>query len=357
MIRSPNFGFLDPHFAEFAMRAEKYVFDDPNTSLVKLRQFAERVARDVAARHGIQTSEQNENDFRSTIQKLRDKRLVPHQVRELLDLLRLWGNEANHEGTGDRQGALRGLVTAHEVAQWFHRAYFNAALGYGPFRPPPNPENVDSELKAELESLRTDAAAQLALSQGKVQELEGVRLELEEEAKRYRVELQFITDQRDADRQQFEQHIRDLREKASALTSEELHSFIERSRSSARAIWRNRSPAHYIPIAQIRLISARESRCCRADRILAQSDEDYFVNGYCTECGEGSRVPEPEWRELDIWVDCPKGHGRMVSAKVQMTDSDGRLRNKYGFRCDTCRWRFPLANLLPTEAELDLPES
>ncbi|MCP4662432.1 MAG: hypothetical protein GY856_44100, partial [bacterium] len=51
-----NFTFLtpdDPQLARLAARAELYCHDDPNTALVKLRQFAERLARCAAARVGL----------------------------------------------------------------------------------------------------------------------------------------------------------------------------------------------------------------------------------------------------------------------------------------------------------------
>lgn len=50
---SPNFGILashDPMLLQYAARAELYVFSDPNTALIKLRQFAETLARSAAAR-------------------------------------------------------------------------------------------------------------------------------------------------------------------------------------------------------------------------------------------------------------------------------------------------------------------
>ena len=55
---SPNFTFLsehDPLLVTYAARAERYVFDDPNTSVLKTRQFAELLARHVAARSGFET--------------------------------------------------------------------------------------------------------------------------------------------------------------------------------------------------------------------------------------------------------------------------------------------------------------
>ena len=55
--KSPNFSFLSEHstlLAQCAIQAERYVFDDPNTALIKLRQFGELLAQEVAARTGVE---------------------------------------------------------------------------------------------------------------------------------------------------------------------------------------------------------------------------------------------------------------------------------------------------------------
>jgi hypothetical protein len=51
-----NFGFLqvhDPQLAWLGALAERYFHDDPNTCLLKLRQFGELLAQLVAARTGL----------------------------------------------------------------------------------------------------------------------------------------------------------------------------------------------------------------------------------------------------------------------------------------------------------------
>ena len=53
---SPNFAFLvkyDEVLVRHAALAERYVFDDPNSALIKLRQFAELLAQHAAAYTGV----------------------------------------------------------------------------------------------------------------------------------------------------------------------------------------------------------------------------------------------------------------------------------------------------------------
>lgn len=59
-IISHNFQFLtayDRQFVRLATLAERYFRSDPNTSLIKLRQFGELLAQEIAARVGLFTSQ------------------------------------------------------------------------------------------------------------------------------------------------------------------------------------------------------------------------------------------------------------------------------------------------------------
>jgi type I restriction enzyme R subunit len=61
---SPNFAFLvkyDEVLVRHAALAERYVFDDPNSGLIKLRQFAELLAQHAAAYTGIVVEATNPN--------------------------------------------------------------------------------------------------------------------------------------------------------------------------------------------------------------------------------------------------------------------------------------------------------
>ena len=55
-LNSNNFAFMRAYEAQFdrlGALAERYFSDDPNTCLIKLRQLAELLAQEVAARSGL----------------------------------------------------------------------------------------------------------------------------------------------------------------------------------------------------------------------------------------------------------------------------------------------------------------
>ena len=68
---SPNFAFLtayDPLLAKLPTLAERYFADDPSTAIIKLRQFAEELAKQVAAHAGYYAGP--EEDFLSLLRRL-----------------------------------------------------------------------------------------------------------------------------------------------------------------------------------------------------------------------------------------------------------------------------------------------
>jgi len=158
---SANFGFLKAHgdqLFRLAALAEHYFRTDPNTCLVKLRQFAELLARDIGARAGLRGAA--EDTFAEVVGGIGRSGHAPDRVVELFHYLRRYGNEAAHHGRDDFATALTSLKVARELGLWFARSYGrDRDLKLGPFVPPPAPVDPTAELRAELERLRSEADA------------------------------------------------------------------------------------------------------------------------------------------------------------------------------------------------------
>lgn len=159
-VASPNFAFLAKHDAllvRYGAQAERYVFDDPNTALIKLRQFSEVLAKLAAAQIGVYLS--TEDSLTDVLGRLRDSGVLTPDVAQLFHALRKAGNAAAHEHHGTQGEALHQLRMARTLGIWFHRAFGNdKSFKPGPFVPPPDPSHATQELAAELERLRKDAA-------------------------------------------------------------------------------------------------------------------------------------------------------------------------------------------------------
>ena len=143
----------DEVLVRHAALAERYVFDDPNSALLKLRQFGELLAQHAAAYTGVAVEAHDSQ--RDLIDKLWDRQIINAQVSQLFHGLRKAGNEAAHQHTGDRREALHQLGMARKLAVWFHKSFGgDSNFKAGPFVPPPDPREAERELHTELTRLR-----------------------------------------------------------------------------------------------------------------------------------------------------------------------------------------------------------
>ena len=147
----------EPQLARLGLLAEKYFPDDPNTALLKVRQFGELLAQSVAAHSGKFTGP-DESQF-DLLYRLRDEGLLPKQADQLFHEIRKIGNEANHAIAGDHAGALSALKMAWNLGVWFHRTYKDADYKSGPFAPPQAPKDESVDMRQELARLRAELSA------------------------------------------------------------------------------------------------------------------------------------------------------------------------------------------------------
>lgn len=184
---SSNFHFLTKHDDTLVMHAamaERYVFEDANAALVKLRQFAELLAEHCAASTGIAVEERD--SFLSLLEKLWNAKVTGPQISQLFHGLRKAGNDAVDAHAADRREALHQLQMARKLAVWFHKTFGrHNNFSPGPFVVPPDPVTVDRELAEELERLRqveVDALTQAENLQATLENEQRFRGELETHA-------------------------------------------------------------------------------------------------------------------------------------------------------------------------------
>jgi len=186
-LKSPNFAFLQPHdlqLVRLGSLAERYFADDPNTCLIKLRQFGEVLAQLIAAKVGLYGYPEEKQV--ELLRRLRDRGVLKGEVDRLFHELRKAGNEATHGLAGSQRMALSSLKYARALGIWFHRAFAGETpeerlrlrtFDPGPFIPPPDPAVETLTLQAELKQLRAEvhqslsaAEAAQALAQAEAQQ-------------------------------------------------------------------------------------------------------------------------------------------------------------------------------------------
>ena len=179
-----NFGFLGRHdeqLVRLGMLAERYFPDDPNTTLLKVRQLAELLAQLVATKVGLYTSPE-EGQY-ELLRRLQDQGILPREIAQLFGEVRRAGNAANHAISGDHRAALAILRITWQLGIWFHRTFADSAHKSGPFVPPQPPKDESEELRAELGALsraladyqaaHQEAAEQLALTEARLRDAKG----------------------------------------------------------------------------------------------------------------------------------------------------------------------------------------
>ena len=159
---SANFDFLGKHDAQLVRLgalAERYFKEDPNTCLIKLRQFGEVLAQLTAAKAGLLASpEEPQADL---LRRLKFERIVPREVGELFHQLRIAGNRATHAQADDHAEALSMLKIARQLGIWFHRTFGQASFSAGTFRATAGPgrchEGFTGRVGTVASSARPDA--------------------------------------------------------------------------------------------------------------------------------------------------------------------------------------------------------
>jgi hypothetical protein len=218
-IESNNFNFLHAHDAQLVRLgalAERYCHDDPNTCLIKLRQFGELLAQVISAKTGLyQADEQSQSDL---LRRLRVERVMPAEVADLFHSLRIFGNDAAHGAHGTLSDALNALKYARQAAVWFHRTFGNdPSFVAGPFQPPTAPDDAAS-MRAELERVRRELlATQSAAEQARLMaEENSLARQMAEEHARRQAEERATWEEL---AQEAEQEKQSLRERLDALQS------------------------------------------------------------------------------------------------------------------------------------------
>ncbi len=191
-IQSANFGFLakyDVQLVRLGALAERYFGDDPNTALIKLRQFGELLAQLTAAKAGLFTSpEEQQSDL---LRRLKFERVVPSEVADLFHQVRIVGNKATHAHGGDHAQALTTLKIARQLGVWYYRTFIDKTFKSGPFVPPADPAAATQALHEEMARLRQTvdefrSAAETAKIKAEAEAR--ARLSAEERAEREREE-------------------------------------------------------------------------------------------------------------------------------------------------------------------------
>ncbi|MEV0125475.1 DEAD/DEAH box helicase family protein [Streptomyces sp. NPDC050703] len=156
--RSRNFGFLLPHLpllVAYGTAAESHVFSDPNTSLIKSRQFGEAMAADLVSRGRVRMEGSTHFD---RLRALDREGYLHGDVGTAFHEVRTLGNDAAHSGLDTADDAFRALRTCFRLGTWYHRLLTGSRdqLSFVPPSPDRTPAAENERLLQDVARARKD---------------------------------------------------------------------------------------------------------------------------------------------------------------------------------------------------------
>ncbi|MGW2812537.1 type I restriction endonuclease subunit R [Streptomyces sp. NPDC001415] len=156
--QSRNFGFLLPHLpllVAYGTAAESHVFSDPNTSLIKSRQFAEAMAADLVSRGRVRVEGSTQFD---RLRALDREGYLHGDVGTAFHEVRALGNGANHAGLDSADDAFRALRTCFRLGVWYYRLLTSSReqLPFVPPSPDRTPATENERLLQDVARARKD---------------------------------------------------------------------------------------------------------------------------------------------------------------------------------------------------------
>lgn len=152
-----NFAFLESYWVDLAKLgdlSEKYVYSDPNTSIIKQGMLAEVMVKYMLAYDGIEEPEYD-NTHANRIRLLKQNDLLPYEINNTLYILRKARNDAAHEISDETDKALNNLQLLFELCVWFMQTY-----GDYNYKPEPYLAPIDITISlADLEKENADLEA------------------------------------------------------------------------------------------------------------------------------------------------------------------------------------------------------
>jgi type I restriction enzyme R subunit len=191
-MQSHNFEHLQAHWPELAglaAHAERYVDDDPQSALIKLRCFAEKLVG-IVYREWQLPSLPNEK-FIDRLENHAFTTVVDRAIIDKLHAIRKEGNKAAHEGKFGKGSSLWLLKEAHILGSWLLLSLQKGSKAdLKPFVEPARSDERDASAKQvaresqALQQRLADHEARLAQALAELEAAQAAELEAQREAVR-----------------------------------------------------------------------------------------------------------------------------------------------------------------------------
>lgn len=177
-MQQSNFKFLEsnwPMLADLCKLAEKNIYQDSNTTLIKLGMFAELMVDYMFAYDNLQ--DPYDNSQANKIKILKQNDLLPYEIDQILYTLRISRNKAAHDNYKSVEDAKINTSLAFKLAVWFMQTYGEWNFEPEEFVMPTESKEKDyiDQLKQESEVLAKDYETKLNQLQAELDQLRSQR--------------------------------------------------------------------------------------------------------------------------------------------------------------------------------------
>lgn len=152
LLPDRDFGYLRAHdeqLVRLGRLADRYLAEHPGLALTKLTQFAELLARLMAAKVGMLTSQ--EEAVPDLLRRLQDNGILPPEVARLFYAVRRASHDAADAKMSDPSAAIVAMRLTQQLGLWFHRTFADPAFV-------PTPDAVATGAVPTTDSLESLAA-------------------------------------------------------------------------------------------------------------------------------------------------------------------------------------------------------
>lgn len=150
-----NFSFLSekfPSLEKLGEFAEKYIYQDSNSSFIKLGIFGENIVKYIIKLEDVDESHiSHDRSQLNRIKLLKKEDLLPEEIENILQVLRKKRNPAAHEGYENVEEAKVNLQLAYKLAVWFMEVYGDYYFEAEPFVMPQDESQYSKENLKKLE--------------------------------------------------------------------------------------------------------------------------------------------------------------------------------------------------------------
>ena len=141
-----------PALAKLGEFAEQYIYQDSNTSFIKLGIFGENIVKNIIKLEDIdETYISHDKSQVNRIKLLKREDLLPDEIESILHILRKKRNPAAHDGYENVEEAKVNLELAYKLAVWFMEVYGDYYFEAEPFVMPQEETHFTKENLKKLE--------------------------------------------------------------------------------------------------------------------------------------------------------------------------------------------------------------